>query len=155
MFLRILVVLTASTVGLGAGSLFYYTFIEDRMIYRGSAKAELNSNICFGLSITFFLITVYLLHLNQFTPLLISAAGMMLTKLLWNCGDGFRYAAMIYKILADINNSTEALKQFLKRADNYRQIQDLRAVAHTMFAADSRQLAFLNDLIEQEYSEKS
>lgn len=151
MVLRILVVLASSTVGLGAGSLFYYTFLEDRMIYQGSSKARLYGNICFGLAVVFFLSTVYLLHLNNLSPLLVSVTGMMLTKLLWNCGDGYHYAGIIYATLVDINTAPETLREFLRRADSYRQIQDLRSVAHTMFAPDSRQLEFLNDLIAREY----
>ena len=154
MFLRVLVVLASCTVGLGVGSLLYYTFLEDGMIYRGSSRASLNSRIVFGLSIMFFLLTVYLLHLNSFSPLLVSSVGMMLTKLLWNCGDGYSYAGKIYTTLSELNKSPSSLKNFLNQADSYREIQDLRSVAHTMFAPDSRQLEFLNDLIDREFTEK-
>ncbi len=149
MFLRVLVVLAASTVGLGAGSLIYYAFIEDNMILRGSPRAEQLGNLSFGLAVSFFLATVYLLYLNHLSPLFVAAAGMMMTKFLWSCGDGYYYAARLYKVLTLINESSEEIITFLSQVESYRQIQDLRAVAQTMFAPDSHQMAHLDKLIEQ------
>ena len=147
MFLRILTVLAASTTGLGAGSLIYYSFLEDNMIYRGGPRSALVGQGFSIAAIAVFLTTVYLLHLNEISAIVVSAVGMALTKLLWDIGDGLRYAGRIHDALASLTQDQETVVQFVERADSYRQTQDLRSVAKTVFAPNSRQMILLDQII--------
>lgn len=147
MFLRILTVLAASTAGLGAGSLIYYSLLEDNMIHRGGARSALIGQILSVISITWFLFVVYLLHLNKFSAIAVSVVGMAVTKLVWDIGDGLRYAGRIYDALANLVENPEKAVQFVERAASYRQTQDLRAVAQTIFAQNSYPMILLDEII--------
>ncbi len=147
--LRVLIVLASSTTGLVAGSFLHYAFFEETLIYRGSATSTRTGNLLFLCSILLFLLTVYSLYLNRFSPILVSMLGMLTAKLTWNLGDGLRYAGHLYEVLTVFNTDDSPAREYLARARNYRQIQDLRSVALTMFVQGSSQLEKLDALIDR------
>ena len=146
---RILAVLASSTAGLVLASVIHYAFFEEVLIYRGSAGSNLAGRTMFVLSIMVFLGTVYVLHLNRFSPIIVSFAGMFLSKLTWNLGDAYSYANRLLKVLSSLDSDEEPVRSYLSKARTYRQIQDLRAVAQTMYARGSARLARLDALIDE------
>jgi len=147
MLLRVLTVLVASTAGLAIASLIYYSILQDGMIHRGSPRAKVLGNLLSVLAIVWFLFCVLELYYHYLPAMVVSALGMMITKLLWDIGDGLRYAGLIHAALSGFPNDTKLVRQFIQAATNYRQTQDLRAVALTMFAPDSRQIVLLDEMI--------
>ena len=151
LFLRILIVSVASTAGLGAGSLIYYALLQDNMIYKGSNHSEWLGQIVGGISIAWFLLVVYVLHLNKLPAILVAALGMAITKLLWDIADGLRYASRLYEAVAVMANDMTQAEQFVKSTHTHRQTQDLRAVAQTIFAPNSRQMRLLDEIITKHH----
>ena len=107
-----------------------------------------------GVSIGWFLIIVYLLHLNEVPAIWVAGIGMAVTKLMWDIAEGLRYASRIHQALMDISDDPTAVEQFVRAAHSHRQTQDLRGVALTIYAPDSRQMRLLDEIITKQ-SEKS
>ena len=149
MFSRILIVFLASSAGLGAGSLIYYALFQDNMIFKGNNNSDLVGRILSFFSIVWFMIIVYLLHLNELPIIIVASVGMLITKLLWDIADGLRYASRIYEVLMSLESNSERAINYAKRANSHRQTQDLRAVAQTIFAQNSRQMDELENIITQ------
>jgi hypothetical protein len=147
--LRVLIVLTSSAIGLILGSFIHYAFFEETLIYRGSPASFRLGMFLFICSIGIFLMTVYSLYLNLSSPILDSLLGMLLTKLVWNLGDSYRYAGRLYEALRTLDSDSSSAKEYLARAGSYRQIQDLRSVAQTMFVRGSLPLEKLDLLIDE------
>ena len=147
MFLRVLTVLAASTTGLAAASLIYYSFLQDNMVYRGGPNSILTGRLLSLLAILWFMAVVYHLYLNLLPSLLTASVGMLVTKLLWDAGDGLRYAGRIHLALIHLLDQPKLAETFIRQAFDHRQTQDLRAVAQTMFSPDSRQMAVLETLL--------
>jgi hypothetical protein len=146
---RVLVVLVGSMAGLIAGSFIHYVFLEDTLVHRASSNQKRVSTILFALSIAVFIFAVYVLYLNRFPPVLVAFPGMLLTKLAWNAGDSYRYAGRLHAVLHGLDSDEQALKKFIREANSYRQIQDLRSVARSLFVPGSRQLKRLEALISE------
>lgn len=149
MYLRVLTVLAASTTGLVAASLIYYSFLQDSMAFRGGPNSILAGRLLSMVSIIWFGFVVYQLYLNQLPTLVTASIGMLITKLLWDIADGLRYAGRIYEALANLIDQPALAENFIKQAFDHRETQDLREVALTMFSPDSRQIAVLEELLTQ------
>ena len=106
-------------------------------------------NVWFALSILVFLATVYMLYLNLAAPWLTSGLGMLMTKLCWNLGDGYRYASRIYLAARDIESDPDKVRGYVRRATSYREIQDIRAVAARQYPPGSPELDELEAIIDQ------
>ncbi len=148
--LRVLVVLISSTTGLALGSLIYYALFEETLIYKGSSTSTRFGSILLCGSVGVFLLTVLLLYLNLLTPIVISLLGMLFSKLIWNLGDGYRYAGRLFEVLQRFDSDDSLVREYLARAHTYRQVQDLRSVAQTMFVPGSLQMDRLDALIDRE-----
>jgi hypothetical protein len=145
--LRMLSVLAASTLGLVGGSLIHYVFLDDWSRYHGSPIAARKGTVFFVVSILFFLAAVWVLYLNRFPAAVVAFLGMLLSKLVWNIADSYRYAGRIHTALKSLNGDGRSVREFLQRSRTFRQVQDLRSAARATFVPGSPQLRSLEDAI--------
>ncbi len=150
---RMLVVLGGSTAGLIVGSLIHYAFLEDTLLFRGSAATPRLGRLLQAVSILVFFFAVYVLYLNRFPPVLVAAAGMLLCKLSWDIGESYIYAGRLHILLAQIDDTEKPLKDYLQHAPSYRGIQDLRLVARAMFTPGSQRMKRVEALIRERLNE--
>lgn len=152
--LRILSVLAGCAAGLIIGGLIYYVFFEDGVVSCSNDTCQRSGKFLTGASIVFFLSSVYILHMNIISPIVVSLVAMAITRVLWSIGDGLIDAGRMYTALASFSSDDNLVREFLYRAHDYRQVQDLRKVARRLFVPGSPQLRSLERIITEIIDDK-
>lgn len=152
--LRIISVLSGCAAGLMIGGLIYFVFFEDSVVSCSNGTCLRSGKVMTVASILFFLVSVYVLHLNIISPIIVSLVAMSITRLLWALGEGLIEAGRIYEALTAFSRDDAQVRDFLHRARDYRQVQDLRKVARRMFVPGSPQLRELEKVIAEEIDER-
>ena len=147
--LRVISVLAGCAAGLMIGGLIYYVFFEDAVVSCSNDTCLRSGKVMTGASILFFLASVYVLHLNIISPIIVSLTAMAITRLLWALGEGLVDSGRMYDALTVLSSDRQPLREFLHRARDYRQIQDLRKVARRMFVPGSPQLRTMEQVIAE------
>ncbi len=150
LILRIISVLAGCAAGLMIGGLIYFVFFEDSVISCSNETCLRSGKVMTAAAILFFLASVYILHLNIISPIVVSLTAMAITRILWALGDGLIEAGRIYEALTALASDDRPVRDFLHRARDYRQVQDLRKVARRMFVPGSPQLRSLEKVISEE-----
>ncbi|MBD3402056.1 hypothetical protein GF420_04110 [candidate division GN15 bacterium] len=147
--LRVVSVLAGCAAGLMIGGLIYFVFFEDTVVSSGSRASIRSGKVLMVGAVLFFLISVYILHLNIISPIVVSLVAMAVTRLLWALGEGLQDAGRVYEVLANLKQTDRPVRKYLEHAHTYRQVQDLRRAAREMYVPGSPQLRTLEKAIDE------
>ena len=148
---RILGVLIGCGVGLVAGWLIYFVFFEDSMAITANANSTRSGRALNIIAVLIFAFSVWVMYVNIVSPILISVLAMTFTRLLWFLGEGMQEVGHMYDMLQNFKKDEEPVREFFQQVHTYREIQELRTIARSIFVSGSPQLRRIDELIDAHF----